>query len=54
VVLKRLKVLARAVSVQRKLGEHPLTLDPALGDALGARLLAAARQGDWRAIGDLM
>ena len=54
VVLKRLKVLARAASVQRKLGEHPPALDPALGDALGTRLLAAARQGDWRAIGDLM
>lgn len=53
-ILKRLKAWTRAASVYRTVGARRVDIDPAIGDPLGVRLLAAARQGDWRTIADAM
>ncbi len=41
-------------SRRRKASIERLTIDPAMGDPVAARLIAAAQEGDWRTISDTM
>lgn len=39
---------------QRASGQPRLAIDPAMGDPVAARLIVAAKQGDWRTISDVL